>query len=89
VDDAGLSEPAQYTEPSWNFRSIFSGLSTKQLPLATQQLVAGTPLTLTIDGGGAAYVRFRINAGIAATVAGTSTGQAVPPNVDFILVRTQ
>ena len=85
----GFFVPAQYRHPSWNYRSVFSGLSTKQFPLATQALLEGTKVTLSLVGGGAAYVRFRVNAGVAATVAGTSTGQAVPPNIDFILVRTQ
>lgn len=89
VDDMGFAEPKQYTNPSWNFRSVYSGIGTGKFPLATQALITGTNVQLTPDGGGAAYVRFRVEAGIAATVAATSQGQAVPPNMDFILVRTQ
>lgn len=89
VDDMGFAEPKQYTNPSWNFRSVYSGLGSGKFPLATQALITGTNVQLTLDGGGAAYVRFRVESGVAATVAATSQGQAVPPNVDFILVRTQ
>jgi len=89
VDDIGFAEPRQYTNPSWNFRSVFSGLGSGVFPISTQPLIAGTNVQLTLDGGGAAYVRFRVGSSIAATLAATSQGQAVPPNVDFILVRTQ
>jgi hypothetical protein len=89
ADDAGFAQPAKYQKPSWNYRSLFSGLSAGKLPLATLSLVAGTNVTTTVVGGGAAYVRFRVNAGLAATVAATSQGQAVPSNMDFVLMRTQ
>ncbi|HVX40679.1 MAG TPA: Ig-like domain-containing protein [Gemmatimonadaceae bacterium] len=89
VDDMGVAEPKQYTDPSWNYRSVYSGIGSGKFPIATQALVAGTNVQLTVDGGGAAYVRFSVASGVAATVAATSQGQAVPPNVDFILVRTK
>ncbi|HEX3865562.1 MAG TPA: hypothetical protein VHV78_02380, partial [Gemmatimonadaceae bacterium] len=89
VDDDGLSVPVQYTNPSWNFRNIFTALGTGALPLATQSLAGGSNVQLSIVGGGAAYVRFGVSSGAAATVTATSANQAVPPNVDFILVRTK
>lgn len=89
ADDAGFTQPSKYQKPSWNYRSLFTGLSAGKLPLATLSLVAGTNVTTTIVGGGAAYIRFRVNAGLAATIAATSQGQAVPSNVDFVLMRTQ
>lgn len=89
IDDLGFAVPAQYTNPSWNFRSVFSGVGAKRFPLATNALLPGASVQLTVVGGGAAYVRFGVSAGVAANVAATSQGQAVPPNVDFILVRTR
>ena len=89
VDDIGLSVPMQYTNPSWNFRSVFNGLGSKVFPLVTSSLVSGTNVQTTIVGGGAAYVRFHVNAGVAAGITATSVGQQVPANVAFILVRTQ
>jgi hypothetical protein len=89
VDDAGLSPPARYTHPSWNFRSILPAVSNNVFPIATSQLIGGVPLPLTLVGGGAAYVRFRIAVNTSATIAATSSGQPVPANMDFILVRTQ
>ena len=90
LDDAGLLVADRYTYPSWNFRSIYPALTNpSRFPLATSSLVDGAPLALQLNGGAAAYVRFRVPASVAANVACTSAGQAVPASVDFILVRTQ
>ena len=89
VDDLGLAVPARYTHPSWNFRSIFGALRSGTFPLLTHQLVAGTNVRMSLVGGGAGYTRFSVNAGIAATVSATSQNQAVPPAVNFVLVRTK
>jgi uncharacterized protein YjdB len=85
----GLGVAANYTNPSWNFRSIFPAVtSPPAFPIATSSLVGGVPVALTMNGGGAAYVRFRVAATVLATVTITSSGLP-PANVDFILVRTQ
>lgn len=89
LDDLNIPSPAKYQHPSWNYRSVFTGLGSATMPIATQQLVAGAPLSLQLVGGGAAYVRFRINGNVAAQVVGTASGQPIPANIDFILVRTQ
>ena len=90
IDDDGFAVAAKYTNPSWNFRSILPQLVTpKVFPLNTSALVSGAPLSLSIVGGGAAYVRFSVASGIVATIASTSSGSAVPANIDFILVRTR
>jgi hypothetical protein len=89
TDDAGLGVAANYTYPSWNFRSLLPAInSPKVFPLLTHALL-GSPVSVSLNGGGAAYFRFRVAAGVPATVAATSSGLAVPSNVDFILVRTQ
>lgn len=89
ADDAGFSIPAQYQNPSWNYRSLLPAINKNVYPLATAALIAGTNLSFTVDGGGAAYVRFGVGGGVAATVAATSQSQAVPSNIDFILMRTK
>jgi hypothetical protein len=89
VDDTGLAVGMQYTNPSWNYRSIFGAIGTGVFPLATNPLVDGNNVQISVVGGGAAYVRFGVAANTTATVAATSSNQAVPPNVDFILVRTR
>ena len=91
LDDGGSgNNQSIYSFPSWNFRSIFPALgSAGTWPLMTRPLVSPTPLTFTLVGGGAAYLRFRVAAGAPATLAATSGSQPLPANVDFILVRTQ
>ncbi|MGH9887689.1 MAG: hypothetical protein ACREBE_19315, partial [bacterium] len=90
VDDIGLSVPAKYTNPSWNFRSIFPGLGVTRFPIATSQLIGGSALPLTVVGGGAAYVRFRVpaNTSVSLSAAASAAGGALPANIELTLVRT-
>jgi hypothetical protein len=88
TDDAGLSVPAVNTNPSWNYRSLLPAINQGTFPLLTRALLA-TPLNIALSGGGASYTRFRVSANAPATITATSSGQVVPPVVDFILVRTQ
>ena len=88
ADDAGLPVAAKYIHPSWNFRSILPALNNGRFPLLTRSLAA-TPVDITLNGGGAAYVRFRVAAGTSASVASSSSGQSVPASVDLMLLRTQ
>jgi len=89
MDDTGLGAASNYTNPSWNYRSMLPAININRgvWPLLTRSL-AVSPVSLTLSGGGAAYLRFRVDAAVFATVAATSSGQAVPSSVDFILVRT-
>jgi uncharacterized protein YjdB len=90
TDDAGLSVPAIYTNPSWNFRSIYRADDDFGVwPLATRSLPSGTTADMLLVGGGAGYIRFRVNANIVASVTSTSSGSAVPSIVGYTLVRTQ
>jgi hypothetical protein len=88
TDDAGLGVPATNTNPSWNFRSVVPAFNGGDFPLFTRALL-GAPVNITLNGGGASYMRFSVAANAPATIAATSSGQVVPPAVDFILVRTQ
>jgi uncharacterized protein YjdB len=88
TDDAGLGVAAIYTNPSWNFRTLMPPLSGGSYPLLTHSLTS-TPVDVSLDGGGSAYVRFHIAANTVAKLAATSSSVAVPTNVDITLVRTQ
>ncbi|HEY7860727.1 MAG TPA: Ig-like domain-containing protein [Gemmatimonadaceae bacterium] len=88
TDDAGLTVNANYTNPSWNFRTMMPPLSGGSFPLLTHSLTA-TPVDVTLNGGSAAYVRFRVPSSTTAIVIATSSGAAVPANVDLTIVRTQ
>lgn len=88
VDGTGLSSNAAYSNPSWNFRDVVTKtFNLGSYPLATRTLVPGSPAAVVLRGGGASYMRFRVNAGV--------TGQIVPTgniaaatNVMYALVRT-
>ncbi len=88
TDNGGVPVLAKYTYPSWNFRSLLPPLSGGSFPLLTHPLVA-TPLTVSLNGGGSSYLRFRVNANGIATLTGSSSGSALPASVDLTLVRTQ
>ena len=87
LDDAGIPEPSNYTHPSWNYRSLLPPINGGNFPLLTHDL--SVPANMTLNGGGAAYLRFGVAANTTAAIAATSSGQTVPAAVDFILVRTQ
>jgi hypothetical protein len=89
-DGATGNSQSIYLYPSWNFRSIFPAFGTNgSRPLVTRPHVSPLSVNITLVGGGAAYLRFRVAAGVPATLAATSAGQPLPANIDFILVRTQ
>jgi len=84
ADDVASTD-TRYQQPSWNLRSIFAALeSTGTYPLATATLGA-SPITLSMDGGSAAYLPFAVSAGQTATVQLSN----LPSNVQLTLVRTQ
>jgi hypothetical protein len=87
ADDAGLGLAANFTNPSWNFRSILPAI-TGPYPLLTHPLLAA-PVNITLYGGGAAYLRFSVAANTPAIISGNASGQPVPTAIDFILLRTQ
>ena len=91
--DDRLLTTAILQHPSWNYRSLLPTLINSQnpppYPLRTRTLAASTPLTLTLRGGGAAYVRFGVAGSGTAAIAATSSGAAVPSSVSFTVVRTR
>lgn len=88
VDDAVTGIAAEYTNPSWNFRSVYGGLG--GMPTGTRVLANNTPMTLSLSyGGGGIYGRFRVPAGGQANLSLKSGGAALPSNVAVTLVRTK
>jgi hypothetical protein len=75
---------AQFTQPSWNYRSIYhnNGLG-GVYPLKVNTLASGTPLALTVKSGSAGYVKFAVPAASSADVrvaqSGTTVGGACTP----------
>ena len=90
VDDAGFPAAASFQQPSWNFRSIYAVLAkSASFPLATRSLTGAAPVALTLNGGGAAYLRFGVASGTVATLRAGSSGSALPAAVSLTVVRTK
>jgi hypothetical protein len=88
VDDMGLVIDVKYSNVSWNFRSILPAINNGVYPLTTHAL-SGAPVSIVLNGGGAAYVRFQVNAGATGAITATSSGQPLPAGVDVLVVRTK
>jgi hypothetical protein len=82
TDDFLPSVPAEYTQPSWNYRSIFPALSgtNNSYPLEVNSLSTGSSTSATptasgtLIGGSSAYYRFSIPSGSTAEITLTTTG---------------
>jgi uncharacterized protein YjdB len=89
TDDA-VATTATLQHPSWHYRSILPALLDPQtFPLKTRTLVAGTPLSLTLKGGSAAYLRFGVGGDATGRITPTSSGAALPAAVSVTVVRTR
>ncbi len=88
IDDIDLRVAPVYTNPSWSFQSVLPPLNDDLFPLKTYALL-NAPIAIALNGGGAAYLHFRVPGASLATVTGTSLGGVVPNAVEFLLVRTQ
>jgi hypothetical protein len=77
---------SEWQEPSWHFRSMWVALTantTKSYPLATVTVGDGSPLSLSLKGGSATYVRFTVASGQTGSVSwGTP-----PSKMTITLVR--
>lgn len=94
ADDAVSGLAASLQHLSWNMRSIIPYLlnntNPPPYPLVTRTLAAGTPLTISLRGGAAAFLRFAVPANTTANIGVTlSGGGAVPASTAFTVVRTK
>lgn len=90
TDDAGFAVTPAFQHPSWNFRSVLSALTEDAtFPLATHVLSTGGPLTLTLAGGGAAYLRFGVASGRVGLIRATTGGAPPSSDVSLSVVRTK
>jgi hypothetical protein len=68
----------EWQHPSWNFRSVFTFIpSIKSYPLATVTVGDNAPLNLSLNGGGAAYVRFSVASGQVGSVKWTTQSNGI------------
>ncbi|HUD40443.1 MAG TPA: putative Ig domain-containing protein [Dokdonella sp.] len=88
ADDAVAGVQPEYSLPTWNYRSVYTGLS--GYPLVTNQLTDDTPLTFTLrPGGGTRYARFGVAAGESASLTLTEGGATPNENVVTSILRTK
>lgn len=91
TDDAGIPNLAeQFVQPSWNFRDLLAALATNgNFPLAVLRPGAGQQTTISLLGGGAAFVRFGVAGGATAKITATSGGVTPPNGLRVSVVRTK
>lgn len=90
VDDLTSGLAAAYTQPSWNFRSVYTALESTRgaYPLSTIQLGASDLFT-SIVSGGSAYVPMTVATAGTGEVRILSGGAAPTSNVRIVAVRTR
>lgn len=95
-DDTWIGAVAPYTQPSWNFRSLYAALDytgdgvAEGYQLAVRNPSNGVADTFTLStGGAAAYVRMGVPAAAFAGVTVRSGGATPPSTVRMTVIRTQ
>lgn len=90
ADDRGLPVATSYSQPSWNFRSIYTAFSSTRgvYPLSPTTL-ASSGTSLSLRSGGSAYVPVSVAGGMTGEVRILSGGQAPPAAVKVVALRTQ
>lgn len=84
---------AQYTNPAWNFRSIYPGLrfaggnALGVYPIGTRSLISSVPQRITLAGGTSSYVRFSIPSGQRALLTLSSNGTVPASTLRYAVVR--
>jgi hypothetical protein len=93
TDDDTQGVDAMYTQPSWNFRSAFPAQPTAAQPYpllgAIGVLSDNVPATVSLRGGGSAYLRFSVVAGKEAAIRLTSGGWMPSSAMWATIVRTR
>ncbi len=85
LSDARLTMvPTAQRLVSWDYRSFYTSN-----PLLSRWVTGASPLSLSLGGGGTAYLQFDVNAGGIGAAKVTSQSQPLPSNVDILLVRTR
>ena len=91
ADDAtpGGAGDSRFSQPSWNFRSLYPAMSTT-FPLTAsseRRLTNGATASVTMRGGGVGFLRFVVGANSEALLGVTSGGQPIPASIQLAVVR--
>lgn len=89
ADDAVEGVDPRFTQPSWNFRDVFTQSTLSYFPLATRQLPPAAALNLSLLPGGTAFPAFEVSGGGRAVLHVESDGGAPPDALrgSFLRVR--
>ncbi len=88
TDDLLATTPV-FQQPSWNFRNIFSALSSGGYPLRTRALADQATTSVSLVAGGGSFFRLGVPAGGRAEVRFTSGAGAPPAGFSAVVVRTR
>ena len=87
-DYPGAATDALYQQPSWNFRALFAHLPPSPIPFATSVLTAGGSASVSVKGGGVAYVRFSVPANETAQIS-WGGGASLPSTLQVAAIRVR
>jgi hypothetical protein len=89
-DDVVAPSNSAFQQPSWNFRSIFTGGGATPFSLRVVPVVESAATNVQRVGGGAAYLRFSVPPGAQASLDWSGAGGVpVSPVVRWTVVRTR
>ncbi|HEU0054473.1 MAG TPA: Ig-like domain-containing protein [Longimicrobium sp.] len=87
ADDAVTGVSSTYTNPSWNFRSLYIALN-GSYPLLARDLADGVARTDALGaGGGTAYLRLGVTTGNVAALTFSAGGAAPPVGMRWLVIR--
>jgi hypothetical protein len=93
ADDAVAGLDADFTQPSWDFRSVFPAVpgSPRPYPLDASVLTLSNDVarSISLRGGSGAFLRFGIAGGREASIRVTSGGFVAPVAVQAAVMRTR
>lgn len=95
ADDLTGQTDVRFSQPSWNYRQIFprlvdnNGNPLNSYPLTVFPLADATPVNVSVNAGGAAYIRFAVPANASASINWSSNGLPASPLIQFTVVRSQ
>jgi hypothetical protein len=88
ADDHVPGLQARFTQPSWNFRDLYAS-ENRAYPLTPPTLSAGTPHSLSLQAGGAAFLTFGVAADQRAAIHVESDGGSPPRTLRGTFLRVR
>lgn len=90
ADNYVFGIPAEYRQPSWNFRSVLPPFFSERFPLSDRRLDADRALNLGLKGGGTAIIRVSVDQAARAILEATEQGgEGLPASVMLTVLRTR